>query len=658
TVISNTATATYSDGTNSYSATSNTVTVTVANVSGLTITPDAATNSAVVPGQTNVDFSFTVTNTGNFSDQVRFLASGASVTLNDNTLGTIQAAVIDNGDNVIGAGDTDIWGNGADVLKALAKNASATVIVRVNVSASAPAGQTLTVYLGDAATGGPSFDNQAADTSAHEVRTVTNTPTSVNGLREARGDISVAVQNDVQLRAVLNPVPGPVALGSNITYTMSLCNDGVRAATGMSLGGNSGVYIVAPVPANTVLSAANTFPAGTLYTTSALTTAPESASWVTSAPSPLSSTTRVAFKVGNALAGGGTCSGNFNLIVTITATDATTPIYEIVDSFATNTVNAVVSDQSGDNSTNTGDRNADFDEPTVGQPGVLGKGFKIQTLLQQTGGVLLGPSGAPAATGPGGDNNLDFTNRSSRLGINHAPGGTTDVQDTVTFTNTVQNTGNAGDTFTLTAPTVPAGFTVEISTNGGTSWTTVSGGGSTTLAVSFGASANFLVRVTVPVGQTVLTGFSTTIRATSGIDNTKRNDTIDRVYTGFVRLDKSFTISNTTGVGAATDPVPGADIVYTITYTNIMTAANAGGGAGNSTLAASTLVITEDGASGGNNWGLALPNRYTDQVVGSASDSNGGSITGDTANSTVLTDTIASLPAGTNGTFTFKRRIR
>ena len=44
TVISNQASATYSDGTNSYSTVSNTVTVTVSLVSGLTITPDAGTS--------------------------------------------------------------------------------------------------------------------------------------------------------------------------------------------------------------------------------------------------------------------------------------------------------------------------------------------------------------------------------------------------------------------------------------------------------------------------------------------------------------------------------------------------------------------------------------------------------------------------------------
>ena len=226
------------------------------------------------------------------------------------------------------------------------------------------------------------------------------------------------------------------------------------------------------------------------------------------------------------------------------------------------------------------------------------------------------------------------------------------MQDTATFTNTVQNTGNANDTFTLTAPTVPATFLVEISTNGGTSWTTVSGGGSTTLAVAFGASANFLVRVTAPAGQAVLTGFATTVRATSGIDNTQRNDTIDRLFTGFIRLDKTVTGSTATGVGAATDAVPGADLIYEITYTNIMTSASVG--VGNSSLAASNLAISEDGGAGGNNWGTT-----TTHVVGSASDTNGGSITGDgSTSSTVLTDTVASVPAGTFGKFTFRRKIK
>src|SRR5919108_3200749 len=54
TTISNQASATYSDGTNSYSTVSNTVTVTVSNVSGITITPDGGANPSVVAGQTGI----------------------------------------------------------------------------------------------------------------------------------------------------------------------------------------------------------------------------------------------------------------------------------------------------------------------------------------------------------------------------------------------------------------------------------------------------------------------------------------------------------------------------------------------------------------------------------------------------------------------------
>jgi hypothetical protein len=652
TVISNTATASYKDTSNNdYETVSNTVTVTVANVSGLAITPDGQTNPAVVAGQTGVDFVFTVTNTGNFADQVRFLASGASVRAVGP--GTVTAAVIDNGDNVIGAGDTDIFANGADVLRALNQNQSATVIVRVTVSAAASAGQTVQVLLGDASAGGPSFDNQAANSSANEVRTVS--AASVNGQREARGDITVTVQNDVQLRAVLTAPPGPVALGSTITYTNQLCNDGARDAAAMSLGANSGVYIVAAVPSGTQLSNANVFPAGTLYTVSPLTTAPQSATWTTTAPAPVTSTTRVAFNVGATLASGA-CSANVQMIVNVTTTDATTPIYQIIDAFATNSVAAVVTDQSGDNVTNKGDGNGDYNEPPAGQPVSPTQGFKLPTLLQQLGNVLIGPAGRPDAVGPGSSTNTDFTERSVNTGIaGVAPGGVTTAGGVVVFTNTVQNTGNANDTVTLSAPTVPAGFTVEISTAGAAGpYTDVTSGGTTTLALNFGASANIHVRVTAPAGRAVLTAFSTVVRATSGITNTNSNDTIDRLYTGFIRLTKSATVTNGTGVGGAGDAVPGAEIEFVIAYENIMTAVAPG--SGNSSLSAENLVITENGAAGANNWAT-----YTTQVVGSASDVNSGPnagvIGGDSAGSNVLTDTISSLPAGASGTFRFKRLI-
>jgi hypothetical protein len=639
TTISNQASATYSDGTNSYSTISNTVTVTVSLVSGLTITPDAGSNPTVVAGQTLVIYNFTVTNTGNFTDQVRFLTSGASARVVGPAV--ISRAVIDvDGSGTINAGDTDIKTNGADVVSAnILQNGNIHVLVEVSVNAGATAGQSVQVLLGDASTGGPSFDNQAANTSVNEVRT--ESAASVNGKREARGDISATVVDDAALRLTLTAPAGPVPLGSDITYSWQLANVGTRDVSGITLNALTQVYIIAPIPARTVLKSGQTFPAGTLYTTSPLSTAPLSATWSTTAPAPLSNTTRIAFPVGATLTAGSS-SAAISMIVTVnTGINASIPIDEIGDAFGKNTINVTITDQSGDATSNNGDSNANFNEGYVAG---AGHGVIQQTLLSLLGSVLLGPSGAPGAIGPT-DNNDDYTNKSTNP-ANIAPGGVTTASAQLVYTNTLQNTGNANDTFTLDAPVVPAGFTVEISTNGGTSYTDVSSGGSTSLAVAFGSSADILVRVTVPVGKLVLTAFSATVRATSTVSPASSNRTIDRSYTGFIQLTKAFTVANGTGVGAATDAVPGAVITYNITYANI---SSSNGDANCVRLTASNLVINEDGLVAPNNWGTFTTNS------GSPSDSGSGVVA--TVSATRYTDTVASVAPGASGIFTFKRSI-
>src|SRR6266496_2769392 len=153
TSISNQASATYSDGTNSYSTVSNTVTVTVSNVSGLAITPDAGSNPTVVAGQTAVLYNFTVTNTGNFTDQVRFLTSGASVRVVGP--GIVTRAVIDvDNSSTINGGDTDVFTNGSDVLSAnIVQNGNIHVLVEASINAGATAGQSVQILVGDASTG-------------------------------------------------------------------------------------------------------------------------------------------------------------------------------------------------------------------------------------------------------------------------------------------------------------------------------------------------------------------------------------------------------------------------------------------------------------------------------------------------------------------------
>jgi hypothetical protein len=673
TTISNQASATYSDGTNSYSVNSNTVTVTVANVAGLSISPDGGSVPTVVAGQTGVDFTFTVTNSGNFATQVRFPAGGAAVVPSAGL--TVTQAVIDVNGNGIDGGDVDIFGNGSAVLYPsaspyLARNASFNVVVRATVGSSVSSGTNLSVTLGDA-----SGDNVASNGSAAEVRTSVPSGVTLTGSEsEAVGSISTQVENDAQLRLNLTAPTGPVALGSNVTYTWSVDNTGgarpvgTRTLTNAPAGSTTGVFVIAPVPQRTTFSSA-TGPAGTtvLYTNSAMGLDPVTgAVWTSTPPAGV---TRVAFLVngGSPLTAGSSVT-NLQMVVTVnTGINATLPLYEIGDAFGRTSINTNLTDQSGDTAYNQGDGNANFDEPKRGVPPAADeaanppKGFQLPTTLTQAGLVRLGPSGAPSAVGPS-SNNDDYTNKSVAplviAGLSHLD---TIPQTSVDFTNTVQNVGNADDTFTFTAPTVPTNFEVRISTNGGTSFTLLSGGGSATLAVPFGSTANVIVRVTAPAGTAVLQagGFNVVVRATSGLTPSESNDTHDNYYTGFLKLVKTVTVDNQTTVGGPTDPVPGAQLVYAIAYSNISTG---GGGAGCVNLVASSVVITERGDVLPNNWATT-----TTQVTSPMpSDSNGGptSVVDESTNVAVtattvrLKDTVpGNLNPGDSGTFTFRRRI-
>jgi hypothetical protein len=291
---------------------------------------------------------------------------------------------------------------------------------------------------------------------------------------------------------------------------------------------------------------------------------------------------------------------------------------------------------------------------TVGSTGINGnleaRGDLHFTVLA-TGSVLIGPTGQPAAVGPT-SNNDDYTNKTQTTGVSVPFGGSTTAGQTITFVNTIRNGSATTDNMVITAPTVPAGagWLVEVRT-GANPFVTISGaGGSTTIAVPGSSDLNIDVRITSPSGISVLTGFATVIRATSGITPATYNETIDRLWTGFIRADKSVTVTNATGIGTATSPVPGAVMQYSIVYTNV----TASSGTGNVNLSATNVLLTEDGNAVPNNWGST-----TTHVAGSATDTTAGSsITGDVAGSSLLTLTIPSLAPGATGTFSFKRTIK
>lgn len=677
TVISNTATASYSDGTSTYNTQSAPVTVTVANVSGLRITPDGQNDPSVVAGQTSVKFVFTVTNLGNFDDQVRFLArSGANLPSASIVItgpGTVVDAFIDTVtvNNIKDAGEPVIYNNAANVDQLFKKSGDVSgldkynVVVVVNVNAGATSGQTIRVQLGNE-NGATPWDNLASTGAGSEVRTIN---ASANGSRQAGGDISAAVSNDAQLTVSLSAPAGPIALGSDINYSVGVCNTGARDAAPITLSGNSGVFIIMPVPANTTLKSGQAFTGSllTLYTTAALTTAPTAAAWSSTPPVPLSNTTRVAFRVPTPLlANSSPCSANIPFIVTVnTGINASNPIREMADAFANNSIGSPITDQSdgqssGPQTGNKGDGNAL--NPSVTQPNAS-SGTPILTPLQAVGNVLNGPLGQPGAVGPTNNNN-DYTNKSVNTGIaGIAPGGNTNAPgNAIVFDNTVQNSGNSNDTFTLNVQSFPAGTTVRISVDNGATYVTLvnngvaTGAANPTLAIAFGGTANYKVEVTLPTGIPVLTGYDTVIRATSGNTPAITNDTIDRVYTGFIRLDKAAVVTNGTGIGGPTDAVPGAVIAYTITYTNVSST----GGSNNGLLHATSITITEDGTGGTNNWAT-----YCTYVAASASSqlvspvvvSPYGAIVVN-GPGTLLTDTLPGLQAGASGTFKFNVTIK
>jgi hypothetical protein len=264
-----------------------------------------------------------------------------------------------------------------------------------------------------------------------------------------------------------------------------------------------------------------------------------------------------------------------------------------------------------------------------------------------SGDVLVGPCGVPGAVGPTGVND-DFTNRSVNTGIaNVPPGGVTLAAGTVVFRNTIQNTGVADDVFTLTAPIVPAGFAVELSTDQGDSYVAIGQQSpGVALRLAYRAAAIVFVRVTAPLGLRILTGFDVVIRATSSLTPTAANETINRLYTGFIRIDKSATVVS--GSGDSMSAAPGSEIEFTIRYSNV----TSGEGVGNSLLTAYHLVISENGNAAPNNWG-----QTTEHVLG-ASDTQGGVIVGDRDGSTSLTDMITTLEPGHSGVFKFRRRVK
>lgn len=363
------------------------------------------------------------------------------------------------------------------------------------------------------------------------------------------------------------------------------------------------------------------------------------------------------------------------------------------------------------------------------------------------GNLLNGPNAQPGATGPGGSNQIDFTNRSvanppttndpninglnpdtfnpdpllfNNTANNPSPTATLDnvvikpiapsqadfVADNTAANQTDRNTGFGTDATlpNLTRVTIdddgtgPRSATYEWN---GTTFTLIAGTPIRFSGFGGGANRDYTVTVDLPGDQPQTEAFPIPIvtfvdqdgdnEFNRNVDNPTTttvneatleplfNVTIDRAYTGYMRLTKDVQILAADGTTILENftPTPTVSpqsdqiLVYRITYTNISTPSSPGI-SGSVLLNASNLTINEDGTTGGNNWALVpggSSEPFTIHRVGTVASPatpvqffNGATSLGnsDPTTGTSVTryvNTVGTVAPGGTGSFTFQRQV-
>lgn len=581
TQIQNQASATYTDATGQPQvATSNLAITVVQQVYAINITPNTqsatgnfgptdATNFTGVPASTNDDqalggannnFGYTILNPGNGADTYTL-----SVVLDPANAGAPLTGVTvyndANGNGQVDAGETVITGWNAGTLTgtvAVPANGSARVVVSVTVPSGA-AGTAYKLDLTGVSSGGASIVDR-------------NNLSRVTIVSDAILDLNKGAT-------------GPDA-SNQITYSISGSNTGNQAAksrpgivviTGTNAGTYNGVLIADVVPTgttyvqNSASGSAGSPLALVVYSTAATGTA-----W--SFDQPASGVLRV----GLLMLPASPIATATNTSATSTNTVPTSANYSLSFKASVNAATAA-----GSSILNTATIDYRRSNGTTDQTVTSNQTTSIAPTLRS---VALGPngfaSGNPTAAGIAGYTDpvtgKAFTYTGSGTG---APTNTTDTQavpsqrmnTTVSFVQSITNTGNASDTFALSldaSSNLPASTSVAFYLSDGV--TPLSGN----IALAANASTNVVVKVSLPAVAAPITGapFNAVIKATSQSDTTKTDLTTDRITAltdGLgvtLRNNDSSTATvppaGTTAVSSTLTANPGGSATYPLVVTN------------------------------------------------------------------------------------------
>ncbi|HEY0396296.1 MAG TPA: hypothetical protein VGD01_17565 [Candidatus Elarobacter sp.] len=293
------------------------------------------------------------------------------------------------------------------------------------------------------------------------------------------------------------------------------------------------------------------------------------------------------------------------------------------------------------------------------------------------GSLFNGPVGSNATTGSydgivAANNNNDFTAKgffpagASIVNSGTTPGawiGNTIAQGptTVNVENefAYNNVSGGAKTLTLTAtaPTAPAGWTVQICRNAAgvpnctnnARWTIGAAGAtaSSTYSAATGASTvDYWTVYTAPGGVTAFARYDAPVYITDGGAN--ENWTHDELYAGYVVLTKQMSVQST-GCGGAVPAgtvCPGGVVLWTIDYRDVIAggASESGVASAFPTMTGGSFVVTEDGTA---TWGTSS-NGLKEALVAGATCS--GTSYGDTNAASVFT-------SGTAGSKSFTDQI-